>query len=60
MNIPGASDGVYYCLPACTHILALPKNCTLFAGATASENIFVQEIIRWAALGGQQVAYEYN
>lgn len=53
-----ANPGIYVITPNFSHILALPKDVKVFSAATeASKNIFIQQLIRWAAAGGQSISY---
>lgn len=57
----GFTEGVYAITEGYTHVLALPKNVTLFSSTTdAAKRVILQEVIRWAALGGQSVSYEVS
>lgn len=57
----GVNTGVFAIQPGYSHMLALPKNCWLFSDtANPAQFVYLQEITRWAALGGQQVGFEVN
>lgn len=61
VNLSGVNNGLYVITPGYTHVLALPKNCWIFSNQTdAAAYIYAQEIVRWAALGGQAVAFEVS
>lgn len=53
-----ANEGVYVVTPDYAHVLALPKTVKVFSIVTAgNKNIYLQELVRWAALGGQAITY---
>lgn len=59
LSLAGANSGVYAITPNFTHVLALPETVYLFSPDIAgTEYIYIQEIIRWAAMGGQAISYE--
>lgn len=61
LNLSGVNEGVYVITPQYTHMLALPKTVKVFSVETnALKRIIMQEIVRWAALGGQSVSYEVS
>lgn len=52
------NEGVYLITPQFSYTLALPKEVVIFCVATdATKNIYLQEIVRWAAAGGQAISY---
>lgn len=60
LNLAGFNEGLYVLTEGYTHILALPRVCYLFSAVTdPTKRIVIQEIVRWAALGGQQISREF-
>jgi len=58
LNLNGFNTGVYVVTEGYTHVLALPKTIYLFSSTTdAAKRITLQEIVRWAAAGGQAISY---
>lgn len=58
LNLAGFNEGVYVVTEGYTHILALPKTIYVFSALTdPAKRVVLQEIVRWAAIGGQAISY---
>lgn len=61
LNTNGFNAGVYVLTEGYTHMLALPKTVYIFSATTDPDKLVVfQEIIRWAAIGGQSISYQVS